>query len=69
MQNEFGYDFRKGPREISAGTVITELKAIMHINTVNTVPAEISKDLSENRTEIRFAKPPQCSPALCNVNP
>ena len=57
-QNEFRYDFRKGPREISAGTVITGLKAIMHVNTVNTVPAESHEDLSENRTEIRFAKPP-----------
>ena len=27
LQNEFRYNFRKGPREISAGTVITVLKA------------------------------------------
>ena len=36
LQNEFRYDFRKGPqlaaaREISAGTVITGLKAIIMI--------------------------------------
>ena len=43
LQNEFRYDFWKGPREISAGTVITVLKAIMHVHTVNTVPAEISQ--------------------------
>ena len=43
LQNEFRYDFRKGPRDISAGTVITVLKAIMHVNTVITVPAEISR--------------------------
>ena len=43
LQNEFRYDFRKCPREISAGTVITVLTAIMHVNTVNTVPAEISR--------------------------
>ena len=47
LQNEFQYYFRKGPREISAGTVITVLKAIEHIyiyvNTINTVPAEISR--------------------------
>ena len=41
LQNEFRYDFWKCPREILAGTVITVLKAIMHVNTVNTVPAEI----------------------------
>ena len=38
LQNEFRYDFRKGPREISAGTVVTVLKTMMHVNTVNTVP-------------------------------
>ena len=38
MQNKLRYDFRKGPREISAGTVFRVLKAILH---VNTVPAEI----------------------------
>ena len=43
LQNEFRYDFRKGPREISAGTVITVLKAKMHVNIVNTVPGEISR--------------------------
>ena len=43
LQNEFRYDFRKGPRESSAGMVITVLKAKMHVNTVNTVPAEISR--------------------------
>ena len=43
LHNEFQYDFRKGPREISAGTVITVLKAILHVNTVNTVQAEISR--------------------------
>ena len=43
LQNEFRHDFRKCPREILAGTVITVLKAIMHVNTVNTVPAEISR--------------------------
>ena len=43
LQNEFRYNFRKGPREISASTVITVLKAIMHVNTVNTVRAEISR--------------------------
>ena len=43
LQNEFRYDFRIGLREISAGMVITVLKAIMHVNTVNTVPAEISR--------------------------
>ena len=40
LQTEFRYDFRKGPREISAGTVFTVFKAMMHINTV---PAEISQ--------------------------
>ena len=43
LQNEYQYDFRKGPREILSGTVITVLKAIKHVNTVNTVPAEISR--------------------------
>ena len=43
LQNEFRYDFRKGLREISADTVITVLKAIMHVNTVNSIPAEISR--------------------------
>ena len=33
LQNEFRYDLRKGPREFSAGTVITVLKAKMHVNT------------------------------------
>ena len=36
-------DFRKGPHEISAGTVFTVFKAITHINTVNTVLVEISR--------------------------
>ena len=43
LQKEFQYDFQEDPREISAGTVITVLKTIMHVNTVNTVPAEISR--------------------------
>ena len=43
LQNAFRYDFRKGPRDISASAVITVLKAVMHVNTVNTVPAEISR--------------------------
>ena len=38
LQNKFRYDFRKGPRPISAGAVF---KAIMQIKSVNTVPAEI----------------------------
>ena len=43
LQNEFRYDFRKGPREISAGTVTKVLKATIHVNTINTVKAEISR--------------------------
>ena len=43
FQNEFRYDFRKGPREISAGTVFTVFTCIMAFNTVITVPAEISR--------------------------
>ena len=43
LQNEFQYDFRKGPREISAGTVLTVFTCIMAFNTVITVPAKISR--------------------------
>ena len=51
MQNEF--------REFSACTVITVLKAKMHVNTVNTLPAKISwGPFRKSYTEIRFAKPP-----------
>ena len=42
-KTNFGTIFGKVPREILSGTVITALKAIMHVNTVNTVPAEISR--------------------------
>ena len=34
LQTEFRYDFRKGSRQISTGTVFTVFKAIMQINTV-----------------------------------
>ena len=57
LQNEFWYDFRKCPREISAGMEITVLKAIMHVNTVNTVPAEISRG-PFRKSYRNFAKPP-----------
>ena len=43
LQTGFQYDFWKGPREISAGTIFTVLNAIMHVNIVNTIPAEISQ--------------------------
>ena len=43
LQNEFRYNFRKGPREISAGTVFTVFTCIIAVNTVITVPAEISR--------------------------
>ena len=43
LQNEFRYDFRKCPREISAGTVFTVFTCIIAFNTVITVPAEISR--------------------------
>ena len=49
LQNEFRYDFRKGPRDISTSTeftVFTVIKAKLQINTVNTVntvPAKISR--------------------------
>ena len=43
LETEFRYDFQKCPREISVGAVFTVLKAIMHVNTVNTVPAEPSR--------------------------
>ena len=38
LQNEFRYDFRKGPREISAGTVFT---CTIAFNAVITILAEI----------------------------
>ena len=34
LQNEFWYDFRKGPREISAGTIFTVYTRIIAVNTV-----------------------------------
>ena len=59
LQNEFQYDFRKGPREISAGTVLTVFTCIMAFNNRN-LPyrPKFHEDLSKNHTEIRFAKPP-----------
>ena len=38
LQNEFQYDFQKGPREISAGMVCTVFTCIIAFNTVITVP-------------------------------
>ena len=43
LQNEFRYDFHKGPREISAGTVFTVFTCVFAFNTVITVPAENSR--------------------------
>ena len=43
LQNEFRYDFRKGRREISAGTAFTVFTCIIAFTTVITVPAEISR--------------------------
>ena len=49
LQTEFRYDFRKGPRDISAGTVFTVFTvficslALITVNTVNSVLAEISR--------------------------
>ena len=69
MQNDFWYDFRKGPREISrsAGKVFTVITCIIDFNTVITVLAKPHEDLSENRIEIRFAKPPYFVDLLVNV--
>ena len=64
LQNEFRYDFRKCPREISAGTVITVLKARMHVNTVNTVPAEISRGHFRKSYRNSFCK----TSLLCNTS-
>ena len=58
LQNEFRYNFRKGPREISAGTVFTVFTCFIAFNIVIIAPAKTSRGPSENRTEIRFAKPP-----------
>ena len=58
LQNEFRYDFRKGPREFSAGTVITVVKAKMHVNTVNTVPTEISRGPFRKSYRNSFCNPP-----------
>ena len=44
LQSEFRYDFRTGPREISAGTVFTVFTCIFAFNTVITVPAENSRE-------------------------
>ena len=58
MENDFRYDFLKGPPEISAGTVFTVFTCIIDFNTVITVLAKSHEDFSENRIEIHFAKPP-----------
>ena len=58
LQNEFRYNFRKGPREISSGTVITVLMAIINAceyrkyrtgqNLTRTFPKIISKFVLQN---------------------
>ena len=56
LQNQFRYAFRKGPHEIWAGAVITVLKAVMHVNTVNTVSDEISRGLFRKSYRNSFCK-------------
>ena len=55
LRNEFRYDFRKGPREISASTVFT---CIIASNTVITVPAKISRGSFWKSYRNSFCKPP-----------
>ena len=56
LQNEFRYDFRKGPREISEGTVFTVFTWIIAFNTVITVAAEISRGPFRKSYQNSFCK-------------
>ena len=56
LQNEFRYDFRKSPREISAGMVFTVFTCIIAFNTAITVPAEISRGPFRKSYQNSFCK-------------